>query len=281
MDYRERPTPPTGGGGYYVFGHGGGGFRRWPPGIKGLILTNVAVFLFSFLFLPRDRVQGFVELFGVSATGLFKHGRVWQLATYAFLHDTEGIGHVLFNMLFLFFFGRALERNWGTKRFLFFYFSAAVFAGLAYVLWQFVGGAAHPERLAISSIGASGAVMAVMMVYALWYPNQLILLFFIIPMRIRTLVILTVIIEVVSLPNLQDNVAHMAHLGGLLFGFIIVRFGPQLRRVFRSEGRHYATRVTEDDERRLDDILQKVSRSGIGSLSWGEKRFLKKMSERR
>lgn len=121
--------------------------------------------------------------------------------------------------------------------------------------------------------------MAVMMVYALWFPNQMILFMLIFPMRIRTFIMLLIVMETVGWLNPTGNVANMAHLGGLLYGYLVVRSAPGLTQ-FTSRRRGRERVSGEDDEQRLDDILEKIRRDGIGSLRWGEKRFLKKMSRR-
>ena len=274
MDYWERPyhrQPQR----FHMFGAG----ERFSPGVKWLIILNVAVYLLEILFLAGAQQSGntggawerFVWTFGLAPSFVFSRGYLWQLVTYSFVHDT-GIFHILFNMLFLYWFGRSVEGVWGTKRFLLFYVGGAVFAGILYSL-------VHAIRPSPPCIGASGAVMAVMMVYALWFPNQMILFMLIFPMRIRTFIMLLIVMETVGWLNPTGNVANMAHLGGLLYGYLVVRSAPGLTQ-FTSRRRGRERVSGEDDEQRLDDILEKIRRDGIGSLRWGEKRFLKKMSRR-
>lgn len=249
--------------------------RPWPRGVKGVIIATAAAFVAQIIASRSPEAGQWMAWLELWPTAVFERGAVWQLVTYAFLHDIRFLMHILFNMLFLYWFGRAVETAWGTKRFLVFYLGAAAFSGLCYSAWVYLLGSPHP------CIGASGAVMACMMVYAIWYPNRIILLFFIIPMRIRTFVILTVCIEVYNLWNLESDIASMAHLGGLLFGYFVVRAGPRVGDTLaawflkRDEG------AAVEDNRRLDEILEKVHRKGIGSLSWAERRFLKRMSRRR
>ena len=156
---------------------------------------------------------------------MFARGCVWQLLTYAFLHDPANILHILFNMLFLYWFGREIEIVWGTRRFLAFYLTAAAFAALAFAaVHYFVWPLEEP------CIGASGAIMALVMVYALWWPNRTILFMFLFPMRVWTFVLIVIGIEVVSLLQAGDNgVANLAHLAGLLYGYLVVRAAPRLR----------------------------------------------------
>ena len=272
MEYYENPSRGRGGHDAH--------YRptRWPPGVKAIIIANVAIFFVELLVLNAsgrnyDTFMERIGLFALSPKRVFTRGTVWQLVTYAFLHDPGSIMHILFNMLFLYWFGRSIELVWGTKRFLIFYFAAAAFSGLAFCLW-------HVFDPVSSCIGASGAVMAALMVFALWYPNQIILFFFIIPMRIRTFVVFVILIEIFSLLGQRNGVANMAHLGGLLFGYLVIRAGPGIACRVSSAIRKSADRVTAEEEKRLDDLLDKVHREGINSLSRGERRFLKRMSEK-
>jgi len=257
---------------------GRGAYSRpepWSRGVKGIIIATVSVFVAQIIFSRFSEGAEFMAWLELWPAAVFERGAVWQLVSYAFLHDTHILMHILFNMLFLYWFGRAAERVWGTRRFLIFYFCAAAFSGLCYSAWVYTLGSPHP------CIGASGAVMACMMAYALWYPNQIILLFFIIPMRIRTFVIFTICIEVYSLLNMESGIANMAHLGGLLFGYLVVRAGPRLNHAVTACFRKSAEAIAAEDDRRLDEILDKVHKKGIGALSWAERRFLKRMGRKR
>ena len=277
MDYREGPAH-TDDSGYRAYVHGTP--RRWPPGVKWLIIVNAAVYFLEMLVLAASRNDPalFHKVFGwlgLSPARVFERGCLWQLVTYAFLHDPGGISHILFNMLFLYWFGRGIEIVWGTRRFVIFYLSAAAFSALCFAAWHYL---IDPLTWCI---GASGAIMAVVMVYAIWWPNQIILLFFFIPIRIRTFVMLTIAIETFSLLNVRNGVANMAHLGGLLFGFLVVRFGSRMLAGVATWVREGADRVGAEEEHRLDEILDKVHRHGVNSLSGSEKRFLKRMADRR
>jgi len=264
MDYREEPQF------YYQFGLS----RRFSPGIKWIIIVTVGVYLVELMVwsASRDRFMGAFGWLGLSPGDVFRRGYAWQLVTYAFLHDPRSLMHILFNMLFLYWFGRDVEEVWGTRRFLLFYLTAAAFAALVF-------SAVHIFRPLTWCIGASGAIMAIVMVYALWWPNRLILFMFFFPMRIRTFVIITIVVEVVSFLQVENGVANMAHLGGLLYGYLVVRQGWRLAPVLRwLQSPHREDPLS--DRRRMDELLDKVSREGFGSLTWRERRFLKKMSRR-
>ncbi len=264
MEYREQPRH------YYEFGFS----RRFSPGVKWIIIVTVGFYLLELIISSASEGM-FWTVFGrlgLTPSDVFGRGFIWQLVTYAFLHDPRGLMHILFNMLFLYWFGREVEQVWGTKRFVLFYLTAAVFSG-------FVFSAVHIFLPVSWCIGASGAIMAVVMVYALWWPNRMILVMLFFPMRVRTFVIIVIIAEMVSFLQMRGGVANMAHLGGLLYGYLVIRHGrrltPILTRVQRLEYED-----PDRDRRRMDELLDKVHRQGIRSLSWRERRFLKKMSRR-
>ena len=167
---------------------------RWTPVVKWLVIINVVLFVLVELTIATRgslaQVGGLI--FGVSALSpelVFRHGFVWQLVTYAFMHG--GLWHILFNMLFLYWFGRPIEALWGAKRFLAFYLLAAAFAGLLFCGLELI---VAPERPSFC-VGASGAIMALLMVYAIYWPDHMILFMFIFPMRMRTFVLITIAIE--------------------------------------------------------------------------------------
>src|SRR5690348_10751946 len=149
------------------------GYRRtfssdyFPPGLKWLIIVNVAVFILDFVGggWVQTNLRAF---FGLSATGVVRNFFVWQLFTYMFLHG--GIMHLLFNMLTLWFFGTTLERDWGTRQFLKYYFLCGIAAGVCVLIVNMaIGDWATP------TIGASGAIFGVLVAFGVLYPNQTVL----------------------------------------------------------------------------------------------------------
>jgi membrane associated rhomboid family serine protease len=162
---------------------------------------------------------------GMGDGGLFSGApefRPWQLLTYGFMHGS--FSHMLFNMIALYMFGAALEHTWGNKRFLTYYLVCVVGAGLLQLLvgwWTMSnGGNAYP------TVGASGGVFGLLLAYGMLFPNhRLMLLFPPIPMKARTFVILYGAIELMlGFTGLQPGVAHFAHLGGMLFGWLLIRY---------------------------------------------------------
>lgn len=242
----------------------------------------------------RCVVQDWLEL----DTSKVMSGQIWRLVTCAFCHDRTGIFHILFNMLFLWWFGPSMESMFGSREFVWFYLTAAVAASLAYVGLDLVTGDPRP------AIGASGAVMAVTSLYALYYPSHRIFVFYIMPVEVRWLVIfyaitsLHPILLALSDPDylVYDNVAHAAHLGGLVFGYLYGKRHWQLSELpkyfgigIALSGRRPSTGggrssipISRDVAKaaRVDEILQKIHESGEESLTDEERHFLATESDR-
>ncbi len=160
--------------------------------------------------------------------------RPWQLLTHIFLHDKLGSGgwmHIVFNMYGIWMFGSLLENRWGAKRFLIFYIICGIGASLCYLAvryYQLSGLSPSDVCIAqhIPMVGASGALFALLLAYGLLFPNtELMIPFFPIPIKAKYFVLGYGLIELYSgfSNNPGDNVAHFAHLGGMLFGFILVK----------------------------------------------------------
>ncbi len=179
--------------------------------VKMLIAWNVIFFLLQLL--TRHVLDNFLEL----TPSLVLHGQVWRLASYLFLHG--GFLHILFNMLALWMFGSELEYLWGTPRFVKYYFFTGIGAGICSVLVNLQSNT--------PTIGASGAVFGLLLAYGLTFPNRPILLYFIIPIPAKFFVALYGLMELYSTVfSRNSGVAHYAHLGGLLFGWIFLRGFP-------------------------------------------------------
>jgi membrane associated rhomboid family serine protease len=181
-----------------------------------LIAINVLLFLFSNY---ADR-QGVSFAFMLRPIDLFQGGAWWQVVTYMFFH--AGWSHLFFNMLALFMFGIQLEQRMGSTEFLLYYFFSGICAGIATgLLFEAMG-------VDIRLLGASGAIFAVMLAFAAFFPDARVFVFGILPMRAPTLVLVYAGIEIVSqLFNFRTGVAHLAHLTGLVFGYLylVVRHG--------------------------------------------------------
>jgi len=194
--------------------------------VKGLIAANVVVFIVQML----PVVGNIVTVWGGNIPyATFLNFHVWRLVSYMFLHSTDMLFHILFNMLALWWFGMELEDLWGAKKFLIFYFVCGIGAGLFSVFYLFV----NPIVLVI---GASGAVLGVLTAYAYYYPERQILLFFIIPMKIRTLVIGYAVISVLmSLNPGAGRTSHITHLGGIVVAWCYLKFFPSIQLALRKK----------------------------------------------
>lgn len=182
--------------------------RAYFHGTLLLVALNLLVFLLTEI-SPRWQV-----ILGMTPIAVVDHGTWWQLATYMYVHG--GFSHIFFNMLGLFFFGLAVEEELGSWEFLVFYHVTGFLAGLASLgIYWFTG------QYGVTLFGASGAVFAVTLAFAAFRPHARVLLFFFLPLRARSLVILYAAIELFSeLLNPYGGVAHMTHLAGFLFAFL-------------------------------------------------------------
>jgi len=181
-----------------------------PPATQALLLANVAMFFLGDLLAPG--LLSPLALYPIGA-GFWP----WQIVTYAFLHGN--FNHLFFNMLGLWMFGGELEHVWGQKRFLQFYAASVVAAALT----QLIVNALLESNL--PTVGASGGLFGLLLAFAMIFPNRIILLFFVIPMKAKYLVALYGVIELYQgVYVLNSGVAHFAHLGGMLGGLLTLRY---------------------------------------------------------
>jgi len=152
--------------------------------------------------------------------------RPWQLLTYGFLHDVYSLYHIGFNMLGLWMFGRHIEPMMGTRRFIIYYLSCVVGAGLIQLLVAAIQGGEH------YTVGASGGLMGILLAYAIAFPNQTIMLLIPpIPMKAKYFVLLFALASLVlGVSGRAAGVAHFAHLGGMLFGFLLLNYWNRPKR---------------------------------------------------
>ena len=295
-----------------------------PPVTKNLLIVNVLVFMATWVF-ERSGTD-LTSLFGLHFF-LASDFRVYQFLTYMFLHG--GFTHILFNMFALWMFGSVMERVWGPKKFLFYYIVCGIGAGIIQELVQYAdymiqglaayqyvnaGGVQMTTDTYINlwtTIGASGAVYGILLAFGMIFPNErLFIIPFPFPIKAKWLVTGYVALELFSaMSGPGDGVAHMAHLGGMLFGFLLIRywqkhpdssqrfgrshgqeFFDNLRHMFdeRQRNSHMKAEPTggrrETDEEynmrqrknqeEIDAILDKIRRSGYDSLTKEEKQKL-------
>jgi membrane associated rhomboid family serine protease len=200
----------------YSFGPG-----ALTPAIKALIIINVAVFLAT-LVLPDSASVQIVRAFGFRPDAVVGQFALWQFATYMFLHG--GIGHLLFNMLGLWMFGTELERMWGTRFFTKYYFVTGMGAAAITLAWSLTPLRAADELYYSLMIGASGAVYGVLLAYGLAFPNRPIYLYLLFPIPAKYFVMIVGAIAYLSTATGDGGgVAHTAHLGGLIVGYLYLK----------------------------------------------------------
>ena len=217
-----------------------GEFQILPPVVKNLLIINA-------LFYLADVVFGFkgIELTDWLGLHYFKAPdfAIWQPVTYMFMH--ANFGHLFFNMFALWMFGAAIENYWGTKRFLIFYFVAGIGAAFVYEVWQYIDftfvkhlwdyqlvQVSQYQSITVQEylnyftlVGASGAVYGLLLAFGMLFPNSLIYLYFLIPIKAKWFVLIFGGIEVLyCVFASSDGIAHIAHLGGMLFGFFLILY---------------------------------------------------------
>lgn len=230
---------------YYYYGNGGGGrggfMSNVPPAVKNIIIINVLVYLVTSL-KGNFMYENFALFY---PTSQFFHW--WQPLTHMFMHG--GFWHIFFNMYTLFIFGSVLERVWGTKKFLLYYFitglgAAAVHTGVEWIqMTHWMSQAAEGSMAAQASIhamkmtptvGASGAIYGLLMGYAMLYPDAIMSLIFPpVSMKAKWFVLIFAAIELFTgVTGTGGGIAHFAHLGGLIFGFILLMYWKKTRRLY-------------------------------------------------
>jgi len=233
---------------YYNGGSGRGGFlSNIPPVTKNLIIINIFALLFTIAFERRGdfMIQYFALFYPASPYFHF-----WQYITYMFMHG--GFWHLFFNMYSLFIFGSVLERVWGTKKFLIFYFvcglgAAAVHTGIqgieAVILEkQIAAGAAgavakYHALMATPTVGASGAIYGLLLGYGMLYPDsRLTLIFPPVSLKAKWFVMIFAAIELFTgVTGTAEGVAHFAHLGGMIFGLLLILYWKKTHRLYQYE----------------------------------------------
>jgi membrane associated rhomboid family serine protease len=278
-----------------------------PPGVKLLLIANAAVFVLQVLFdqnrgfMPGPLTQALAFIPQDAVLGL----QVWRFFTYMFLHGD--FFHIGINMFLLWMFGSQIEARWGRNAFLTYYLICGLGGAATYGVFNLVG-----MEAGIPMLGASGAVYGILLAYGMIFPEAVILVMMIFPMKAKYAVILFGLIELMaSASNSGGGIAHLAHLGGMITGFIFLKLTiPGLRSGVGSPGgglgaawRRYRTkqrmRVVRPDERprggngsdrdrtpktpdqeRIDAILDKISREGLDSLTEEEQDILRRGSRK-
>lgn len=244
--------------------------------VKQIIIINISVFVITNLFhsIPWFSFLGFVPRLFLAKF------MIWQAFTYMFLH--AGLLHLVFNMLMLWFFGPAIEASWGRNRFLFYYFFTGFGAAICSFIFSF--------NSAIPIVGASGALFGILVAYAIMFPEDVIIVF-VFPMKCKhAVVVLSVINLLAAISSSNNGIAYVAHLGGALFGYLYLKnekikghLGNFKLKKINSKWieKNIQRRELKDKDFniKVDDILDKISKHGIKSLTNSEREVLNRKSK--
>jgi membrane associated rhomboid family serine protease len=270
--------------GYYNQGSGGL-MGRFTPVVKRLIIINVAVHVVSMILGPNG--LGILRYYFALVPGLVSQKLfLWQFFTYMYLHGS--FTHLLFNMFALWMFGSMVESVWGSRRFFIYYTICGIGGGIC--TWLLSHNWMGP------TLGASGGIFGILLAYGMLFPNSYIYLWFIIPIKAKHFVIIFAAIELLAgLSYTPDGIAHFAHLGGMLFGYLYIRRGfripsgikirmpkkPNIR-VVRDPSppsRPQSRSPSGSRQDAVDAILDKITTQGIDSLTAEEKKILEETDD--
>ncbi len=262
------------------FGIGGGALT---PAIKNLLFANGIVFLMQIL--NPSLGQTILNYFALVSNHVLYQFRIYELVTYMFLHG--GFWHIAVNMFMLWMFGTELEREWGTKQFLKYYFLCGIGAGL-FNIFLTPAVAGH-----IPTVGASGAVYGIMIAFALKNPNREMLVIPIpFPVKVKYFIGFLVIFTLISTANpLSGGIAHAAHLGGIVVGFVYLKYWSHFYKLksWFQQGQKKSNQNMKYNQggdqkveyyrKKIDEILDKINRVGYLNLTDEEKELLEEGSK--
>lgn len=257
---------------------------RFGPGnisqaVKYLIIANVAVFLLQSIlwrFFPEIPIN---SILGMRPESFIGHFFIWQPVTYMFLHG--GLFHILFNMLFLWMFGTEVEERMGTRDFTIFYFFCGIGAGILTCV--------IPANWHIPTMGASGAIYGIFVAFGLMFPNRMILLFFMIPVKAYYLMMGLVALQIYSLVfSPGGNISYIAHVGGAGLGYLFLRYHSRVSKMIdnyvdnkEQRKEQQGREETLNEQKKTDEILDKINKEGMHKLTRAERKFLRDRSRRK
>lgn len=192
------------------------GPRKLGNGVKQLLIANAVVFFLTQL----GGMNTWAEWFGLNPHNVIFGLRIWQPFSYMFLHAS--FWHIAINMLMLWMFGSELESVWGRKEFIRYYLITGVGAGVFSLVPYFIGVLFGYRGHIPSIIGASGAVYGILLAYAMTYPNRTVLVYFVLPVKVKYLMLFMGFMTFASIGN-SDGISHITHLGGLIVGWFYLR----------------------------------------------------------
>lgn len=256
-----------------------------------LVIVMFAIYVVQVITQPSQPTSPvddgwFTNTFRLYADMFLRPWYLFELVSYGFLHDPDDFRHIIFNMLGLWFFGRMVEERYGTREYLTFFLIAVIVAGLVWIFCELI---AHRGFEHVPMLGASGAIAAVLILFAMNFPHQTVLFMFIIPMPMWLLAVILVVFDAYGAIGRSGNVAFTAHLGGAAFGYLYYRWGGRFETRLPSGNfwkrlkpgpklRVHDPEQLDADAQRLDEILKKIQDHGQESLTRSERRFMEKTS---
>ncbi len=277
-----------------------------------LIIINVVVFLISTLFFDNGSNRGesfdILRFFGFVPTTLFEPWMWWQFLTYGFFHDLNSIWHIVFNMAMLYVFGRMVESRMGSAEFLRFYLISIIVGGFIGAITGLVmnsmpvaAESGNAMQMAAPTIGASGGVLALVVMFACYFPQQELFLWGIVKMKAWVLAALCVVMDLVgslyTLVGGQTSTAFTVHLAGAGFAlayhyghwnfrWLSFGSGPDIRAKMRQRSRRMKLKLHDPDKKlrkeadEADRLLAKIHQTGEESLTPSERKLLERYSRR-
>ncbi|MFC1551413.1 rhomboid family intramembrane serine protease [Candidatus Latescibacterota bacterium] len=265
--------------------------RGLPRAVKALLIANISIFAATVLIPYR----GWNLYFGLIPVLAVKKFMIWQLFTHMFLHGN--FSHLFWNMFMLWMFSTELEYNWGSRDFLKYYFICGLGGGVLVVLTAMIG----LSSAVVPTVGASGAIFGVLVAYGLMWPNRMIFIMGILPMKAWHMVLIFGGFDLLKgLSGNAGGIAVFAHVGGGITGYIYLKYGWKImahvesfiygfkaRKFTVTEGGKHAESQRRsnsphpDIDSEVDRILDKIARDGMDSLSDSEKRLLDRASKKR
>ncbi len=237
------------------------------PTIKWLIIANIVVWLGFQVLLEQYLGVPFAKYFALYPAKVLFDFNIWQLFTYIFMHTFQ-VTHILLNMLMLWFLGTELEQRWGSKMFLTYYILCGVGAGFIYTAGSYIYYLFKPSTLAlvVPVMGASGSIFGLLLAYGILFGERPMYVFGVIPMKAKVFVAIMGFVELASLLTADVNggdVAYLAHLGGIVSGFILLKSWASMQRnqwAQKSKKKNRNLRLVVDNE--------KTPKTGDGPKYW-------------
>ena len=244
-------------------------------GVHQLMIINIIIFLCMLFSNTINQIM--MKYFALNPVDVCSAFHIWQCFTYSFLHSTQSLWHIIFNMIALWFLGPELEITWGKKNFFKYYFIIAIGSGLITAVYMF------NYMPSVRTIGASGALYGLLVAYAILFPNRRIYLYGILPLKVRTAAIIFGGIALYYSITMNDNsnISHIAHLSGMIMAFLYLFYWTKQKQKMRiiKTRKYKTTQKNQIREQNINKILDKINDEGWESLTDEEKQYLQQESQ--